>query len=159
MDRKSFDYEINKLLDKAENLIPNDELPNLPYMELAPDVHDWYKFEHEIWTIGENIRQLISQNSKKLNSVHVERIIKICLDKKAKRGRQSFVMLLAKRMYTDHAERIVCLLNDNDVDGHVINTLYKMQASNYVHLIEPFLNHNCTWIRNEAKRYVQKFSL
>ena len=56
LDRKAFDEELYKLLTKAEEKIPKEILPDLPYMELAPDVHDWYLFEHEIWDIGEEIR-------------------------------------------------------------------------------------------------------
>lgn len=66
-------------------------------------------------------------------------------------------MLLGKKMFRDYAEQIVTLLNDVDVDGHVIDTLYKMGATEYTDLIEPFLTHNSTWIRNEAKRYIQKY--
>jgi len=32
-----------------------------------------------------------------------------------------------------------------------------MGAKEYVERIEPFLTHNRPWIRNEAKRYVQKY--
>ena len=42
MDRKAFDNEIDNLLNRAEALIPEENLPDLPYMDLAPDVHDWY---------------------------------------------------------------------------------------------------------------------
>ena len=157
MDRKAFDNEIDNLLNRAEALIPEENLPDLPYMDLAPDVHDWYEFEHKLWEIGEEIRQFISENKNKLNKNQIDRIVSICLDKKAKRGRQSFVMLLGKKIYNSYADMIVTVLNDDDVDGQVIDTLYKMGAKEYVEQIEPFLTHNRTWIRNEAKRYVQKY--
>ncbi len=157
MDRIFFDNELDSLLTSAEALIPEDNLPDLPFMDLAPDIHDWYKFEHELWEIGENIRQFLSENKNKLNGSQIERIIIICLDKRAKRGRQSFVVLLGKKIYCNYSAQIVSLLNDEDVDGQVIDTLYKMGAKEYVDLIEPFLTHNRTWIRNEAKRYVQKY--
>lgn len=157
MDRKVFDNKLNGYLDNAEALIPKESLPDLPYMDLAPDVHDWYEFEHRLWEIGEEIRQFLSENKNKLNKNQIERIVSICLDKNAKRGRQSFVMLLGKKIYSSYADKIVTVLNDDDVDGQVIDTLYKMGAKEYVELIEPFLTHNRTWIRNEAKRYVQKY--
>ena len=157
MDRKVFDNELDTLLTRAEALIPEENLPDLPYMDLAPDVHDWYEFEHKLWEIGEEIRQFISENKNKLNKNQIDRIVSICLDKKAKRGRQSFVMLLGKKIYNSYAGMIVTVLNDDDVDGQVIDTLYKMGAKEYVEQIEPFLTHNRTWIRNEAKRYVQKY--
>ena len=157
MDRKAFDSDLNNLLTRAEALIPEENLPDLPYMDLAPDVHDWYEFEHRLWEIGEEIRQFLSENKNKLNKNQIDRIVSICLDKKAKRGRQSFVMLLGKKIYNSYADMIVTVLNDDDVDGQVIDTLYKMGAKEYVEFIEPFLTHNRTWIRNEAKRYVQKY--
>ena len=157
MDRKAFDNEIDNLLNRAEALIPEENLPDLPYMDLAPDVHDWYEFEHKLWDVGEEIRHFLSENKNKLNNNQIDRIVLICLDKKAKRGRQSFVMLLGRKIYSDYANQIVTVLNDDDVDGQVIDTLYKMGAKEYVKQIEPFLTHNRTWIRNEAKRYVQKY--
>ena len=96
-NRKIFDHEVDKLLKEAEEKIPDTELPDLPYLKEAPDVHDWYTFEHEIWDIGEEIRQLTVQNKKKFNEEQIGRIIGICLDKRVKRGRQSFVMLLGKK--------------------------------------------------------------
>lgn len=157
IDRKLFDDELDRLFTKAEEKIPDEILPDLPYMEEIPDVHDWHMFELELWDIGEEIRQFVSEHNKKFNKHQIDRIINICLDKKGKRGRQSFVMLLGRKMYGNYAEKIVSLLNDDDVVGQVINTLYKMQAEQYVDLMTPFLNHNRTWIRNEAKRYIQKY--
>ena len=157
MDRKSFDQQLETLLKKAEDKIPNEKLPDLPFMELAPDVHDWYMFEHEIWEIGEEIRQLIFNNKKVLTDSQIARIINICLDEKAKRGRQSFVLLLGKKAYQKYSDKIVPLLNSDDIDGQVVDTLYKMQAGQYVDKILPFTNHKRTWIRNIAKKYIQKY--
>ena len=158
MERNIFDKELDNLLLRAEELIPKDDLPDLPFMEMAPNVHDWYKFEHQLWDVGEEIRQFLLVNKNKLNDNQIERIIEICLNKKAKRGRQSFVMLLKKKIYHSYASRLVTLLDDDDVDGHVIDSLYKMGASEYVELIRPFLTHKQTWIKNEAKRYIKKYN-
>ena len=126
-------------------------------MKEVPDVHDWYMFEHELWAVGEEIRQLTLKYKKKFDKSQLDRIVNICLDKRAKRGRQSFVMLLGRKQYAGYADKIVTILEDEDVEGHVINTLYKMQAGQYVELMKPFLNHKRTWIRNEAKRFINKF--
>ena len=66
-------------------------------------------------------------------------------------------MLLGKVKYREYANELISLLQDDDVNGHVIDTLYKMRADSYVALIAPFLTHKQTWIRNTAKKYVQKF--
>lgn len=154
---KEFDSELEELFRKAEALIPEELLPDLPFMKEVPDVHDWYMFEHELWAVGEEIRQLTLNYKKKFDKSQLDRIVNICLDKRAKRGRQSFVMLLGRKQYAGYADKIVTILEDEDVEGHVINTLYKMQAGQYVELMKPFLNHKRTWIRNEAKRFINKF--
>ena len=129
MTRSEFNARINKILLSAEHLVPQENLPDLPFMELAPTVHDWYDFEHELWEIGENIRQLILTNKKDLSTEQADRVCKICENIKAKSGRQSFVMLLGKKRFLHYAERIACILLDDDIDGHIISTLYKMGAS------------------------------
>ena len=159
MKRDLFDTQINNLLLSAEELIPKENLPDLPYMELAPTVHDWYDFEHELWIIGDNIRQLIASEHKDLNAEQSERVCNICVNIRAKRGRQSFVMLLGKKRYLSYADSIASVLTDEDIDGHIISTLYKMGASQYTEQIKQYTNHEISWIRNEAKRYIQKFGL
>lgn len=159
MNRAEFDARIDSVLLYAERLIPKKSLPDLPYMELAPTVHDWYDFEHELWELGEEIRQLILSERKELNAEQTDRICRICENVKAKRGRQSFVMLLGKKRFLTYADRIAHILPDDDIDGHIISTLYKMGASQYVDLIKPYADHRITWIKNEAKRYIQKYEL
>ena len=156
-NRVALDKEINNLLTEAEASSPREMLTDLPFMNQFLDVHEWHDFEHNIWNTGEKIRQLISVRQTAFNRDQINRILNICLDKRAKRGRQSFVMLLGKTKYCEYANALVPLLQDDDVNGHVIDTLYKMRANGYVELITPFLKHRQTWIRNIAKKYVQKF--
>ena len=128
------------------------------YMKLATTVHDWYDFEHEIWKIGEEIRQLILSEHKEMNTEQTDRVCKICVDIKAKRGRQSFVMLLGKKRYKAYADKLSSALTDEDIAGHhIISTLYKMGAAQYVDQIKHCTTHSITWIRNESKRYVEKY--
>ncbi len=159
MKKAEFESQLNSSLFSAEKLIPEIDLPDLPYMELAPTVHDWYDFEHELWEIGENIRQLILTEKKDLSTEQADQVCKICENVKAKRGRQSFVMLLGKKRFLPYADRIANILPDVDIDGHVISTLYKMGASQFTAQIKPYTNHAITWIRNEAKRYIQKYGV
>ena len=155
MNREEFNTRINELLLAARSLIPNDYPPDLPFMQLAPTVHDWYDFEHRIWGIGEDIRQLTVTENKHLSAEHTDLICEICLDRRAKRGRQSFIMLLGKKRYSHYADKIAPLVSDDDVCGHVINTLYKMGAYQYADMVKPYTSHSITWIRNEAKRYIK----
>ena len=67
MDRLDFDNRLDKILSEAEVLFPSEELPDLPFMPEAPDVHDYYRFELDLWDKGEEIRQLILESKKKPN--------------------------------------------------------------------------------------------
>ena len=158
MDRLDFDNQFDKLLSEAESLIPNEALPDLPFLTEAPDVHDYYRFELDLWDKGEEIRQLISNNKKKPNRIQIERICNICTNPFAKRGRQSFVMLLGRKCYAEYAPIIAPFLSDDDIDGHVVDTLYKMGTPDFVSQIKPLTKHKRTWIRNIAKKYVNKYS-
>ena len=158
MDRLDFDNQLNKMLSEAESLIPNEKLPNLPFMPEAPDVHDYYHFELDLWDKGEEIRRLILDCKKKPNQDQIKRICDICINPFAGRGRQSFVMLLGKKCYAEYATVIAPFLSDDDIDGHVVDTLYKMGTPDYVAQIQPFTKHNRTWIRNIAKKYINKYS-
>ncbi|MBQ0083515.1 MAG: bifunctional metallophosphatase/5'-nucleotidase [Clostridiales bacterium] len=156
MSIEEFDAEINGLLDKAESVIPKENLPELPFMKDCPDIHEWYEFEHQLWDIGEELRQETVNRQKELNKEQSDRVFNICLNKNAKRGRQSFVLLLGKKCYSEYAESLLKLLSDEDVDGHIISTLNKMGATEYKEAVKPFLNSKYSWIRKEAKKYINK---
>jgi len=158
LSRAKFDEEIDRLLSKAENSIPRETLPDLPDMENAPGDPAWYGFEFELWNAAEEIRQLALVAKKSFHKNQTDRILAICLNKNAGRGRQSFVMLLGQRKYRDYSGALIPLLDDKDVNGHVIETVYKMHANGYTAMIAPFLKHKQTWIRNAAKKYVQRFA-
>lgn len=158
LGRAKFDEEMDRLLFKAESSIPSEVLPDLPCMKNTPDVPAWHDFEFAVWNAAEEIRQLVFDSKKTFHKDQTDRILSICLNKRAKRGRQSFVMLLGKTKYCDYAGALVPLLEDDDVNGHVIETLYKMRARGYAALISPFLTHKQTWIRNAAKKYIRRFA-
>lgn len=151
MDRKTFDNKINSLLENAEKIIPNEDV--------QIEISIWHTFEHELWKIGEVIRQLIHEEKKDLNVEQSDRICNICLNSKAKRGRQSFVMLLSKKRYFKYSDQLVSLLKDVDVSGHVLDALYKMKVLQYQEEVKPLLRSKYTWINKLAKRYIEKSQL
>lgn len=67
------------------------------------------------------------------------------------------MLLLGKKQYAPYAAQVLPLLNDQDVNGQVIDTVYKMGVSDYVEQIKEFLDHEKTWIRNCAKKYVDRY--
>ena len=157
MNRNEFDLIVERQIERVRELIPDELLPDLPALQGFPDVPGWHDFEHLIWQIGEEIRQLIHHEKKELNRKQTDEILSICANTNVKRGRESFVMLLGKKRYAEYAPQLVELLHDKYVDGHVVDTLYKMGAPNYALEITPFLSYNRTWIRNAAKKYLQKY--
>ena len=157
MNREHFDETINELIERATALIPEKEFPELPPTSSAPGVPDWRPFEIDLWDIGEAIRRLVLAEKKQLNDRQTEAVCRICLEKRAKRGRQSFILLLGKKRFLPYAAIIAPLLEDAQLCGQVIQTLYKMGASQYAAGIRPLLNSGTAWIRNEAKRYLSKF--
>lgn len=157
MTRNEFDLMIKKEIVAANELIPNEMLPDLPPMQDYPDVPEWHDFEHAMWKIGENIRQLILKHKKELNDNQINDILSICSNPNAKRGRESFVMLLGKKRHVKYAPQLIELIDDRYIEGHVVYTIEKMGAPQYTNEITPFLSHKKTWIRNIAKKYIQKY--
>ena len=156
MERADFDVEINAILSEAEQLIPDTVLPDLP---MLPEMGacEWHPFELALWQNGEEIRQLILAEKNKTNSGQIERICRICTDPRAKRGRQSFVLLLGRACYVPYAPVVAELLTDENVAGQAVDTLYKMRTPDYTARIEPLTRHKHTWIRNIAKKYMHKY--
>ena len=66
-------------------------------------------------------------------------------------------MLLGKKRFISYAEKISLLLKEEEIVGHVIDTVLKMGASQYCEQILPYASHSTTWIRNKAKCYIQKY--
>src|SRR5665647_624346 len=126
-DQIQFDNEVDASINEALTMIPKKSLSNLPMIKEYKGVPEWYDFEQLIWEKGEMIRQLISNNRTcELNQRQIEKIVQIATDSKAKRGRQSFVMLLGRKKYLAYAERIAQQICDDDVVGQTIVTLSKM---------------------------------
>ena len=145
----------DKLLLQAERLIPNTLEPDLPPTNLAPNVPAWYDFEHKIWALGEELRQLIKANPKLQKEDEVfQRILKISINRNAKRGRQSFIMLFERKHLSNFAKYLVTQLDDEFVVLHVISTIQKMHVAGFESEIKPFTESKYAGIRNAAKKYL-----
>ena len=149
--------KIFQLINEAESLTPSALEKDLPSMEGFPDIPSWHDYESKIWKIGEEIRQIIinNKNLRKDDSIN-ESILKFCLNRNAKRGRESFLMLLWYKHNKKYAPRLMPLINDQYVNGHLIEGLNKMQVSGYLKEVMPFTNHDKSWIKKQAKKYVEK---
>ena len=144
----------NKLLSRAEELIPNTLQPDLPPTSLLPNVPDWHNFERKIWELGEELRQLIKTNpTLRKEQALFQRILKVSVNRNAKRGRQSFVILFDRKSLSNFAKYLVTQLDDEFVSGHVISSIQKMHVAGFEREVQPFTEHKHTWIRNAAKKY------
>ena len=144
-----------KLVLRAEKLIPKILEPNLLPMNLFPDVPEWHDFEHKIWRLGEDLRELIKINPMlRKEDKLLQRILKISINRNAKRGRQSFIMLFDRKDLSNFAKYLVSELDDEFVNGQVIITIQKMHAAGFESEVKPFTEHKHAWIRNAAKKYL-----
>jgi len=147
--------EIEGLVKSARRLLPETLLDALPPDETLGGVPAWRDFEHRVWAIGERIRQLLL-NAPRLRADPMiqELFANIACDRRAHRGRQSFVMLLGYRSCAEYAVRLIEHLDDSFVDGHVVNTIYKMRAPGFSDRVRSLVDDKMAWVRNEAKRYL-----
>ena len=150
--------KIVELLTKAEATIPRELMSDLPHGKYTSGAPEWYSFEHSIWAIGEDIRQLLLKSQSLRKDVEIQRsILRIATDPKAKRGRQSFIMLLGYVTCAHFAPQMADQLLDPQVCGHAIDTLTKMKCADYADAIEPFTRDETTWIRTKAKQYMERY--
>ncbi len=157
--------KILEFLQEAEHQILLEKIPDESIIAGLGDkaISSKYDFEYcpmrdyelRLWNIGEQIRLCINKRPGfRENNNLLARFYKIASEPKAKRGRESFIMLFAYEVCAPWAKDISLLIDDEDVSGHVIVTLYRMRVGGYSKLIEPFRFHNMAWIRAAAKKYV-----
>lgn len=72
-------------------------------------------------------------------------------------ARQMLTVALGKMKNPKAKSILINLLLDEDVAGHAIIGLRNMNAIDTKNKIEPFLGHQRTWWRNEAKKTILKF--
>lgn len=154
-DRAAILDKTDKLISRVEKLIPKVPEPDLPPIKLNPYIPDWHAFEHEIWRLGDDLRLLIKENQAlKRDDKLFQQILRICTNRNAKRGRQSFIMLLGSKQFSRFAANLITQLDDEFVEGYVIATIQKMHAAGFESEIKPFTEHKHAWIRNAAKKYL-----
>jgi hypothetical protein len=150
--------QILELIAKTEAVIPSVIHPDLPPGPNTSGAPEWYAFEHQVWNYGEEIRQLLTKNKSLNNDNDIQQaILKIACNKKAKRGRQTFILLLGRVDCARFAQEIASQLLDQNVAGHAIDTISKMRSPGFTNEIEPFTKDKVTWVRNKAKQYIKKY--
>ena len=87
-----------------------------------------------------------------------DELVSLATAKKYGWSRQMLVIALGNMKNPDVVSVLLELLKDEDVYGHAIMSLRKLNAKAAIAAIRPFLNHEKTWIRREAKKAVEKLS-
>lgn len=160
MTREEAKIEIKEIVGRTSRLIPPVYVKDLPPSKQFPDVPQWHGYEYEIWRNGERIRQiLLEHNALRKDKELLDLFLTIALDRNAKRGRQSFIMLFCYKHCAGYAELFVQQLDDDFVCGHIIEGLNKMKAGQFVSLVKPFTTYKITWIRNQAKKYIKRYDI
>jgi hypothetical protein len=150
--------QIIDLITQAEKAIPPEQVEDLPPAPYSSGAPEWHAYEHTVWQCGETIRQLLSKKtSLRRNSDLQDGFMRVACNAKAKRGRQSFVMLLGYTSFAHRAPELIGQLTDPCVTGHVIDTLLKMRCDDYVTRVQPFTAHITAWIRKKAITYVERY--
>ena len=66
-------------------------------------------------------------------------------------------MLFGYKHCSEYADLLVKQIDDNSVNGHIIEGLNKMKVGQFVSLVEPYKTNKITWIRNQAKKYIEEY--
>jgi hypothetical protein len=151
--------EILAACEEAIGLAPAEFPPSLPPSKELLGAPDWYPFERQAWPIGESVRQAFSRNPKlRKREVLLSKVAEVATCRNLRRGRQSFIMALGFVSARHYAEPLAAFLDDPDVNGHVLHTLFKMGASGFTREANLLLHSDKKWKRRWAKKYLDRYS-
>jgi hypothetical protein len=85
-------------------------------------------------------------------------IVELVRDKRNGRAREMLAMALGKMKNPKAVNVLIGLLDDDEVAGHAIIALRKLNATEARPYILPFIKHPKPWIRREAKKALNKNS-
>ena len=155
---KGFDKEkIMEYMREVVSLVPDRLEPDLPPSKMFPDVPEWHSYEFKVWQLGEKIRQILAVDTRLRDDKEIVKlIVEVASNRRLKRGRQPFIMLLENKRYAGYASLLISQIDDKFVYGHVLNTIIKMQVWDYECEIEPLTSDRSAWVRNKAKIYIEK---
>lgn len=103
------------------------------------------------WAIGNGLEVLASEEI-------ADDMLRIASDRRYGKARQMVVLGLGKLKDPRTVDVLVKLLSDTDVAGQAITALGKLRAVEAKTRLEPFLEHETTWIRNAAKTALRRIA-
>jgi len=147
--------EILAACDLALSLAPPERAPDLPPDDYA--IAPFHQFEWDVWPIGESIRLAFVKNPKlKKSKAALAKLVEVACCVNLRRGRQSFIMAMGFVAARPLASQLITFLNDEDVNGHIIDTLLKMKVPGFGGQVQPLLGDKRAWVRRLAYRYLSR---
>jgi len=101
------------------------------------------------WAIGNSLAVVADDSV-------FEAIVGLATDRTHAGNRDMVVVALGNMKRPEAVDVLIKLLADEEVAGHALVALRKLGAKKARPVIEPFLKHPKTWVRNEAKRTIAK---
>jgi len=101
------------------------------------------------WAIGNALSMVADDN------VFAE-LVDLAKDKKHGQAREMLMLALANMKNPQVIDVLIEFLKDEEVAGHAITALGKLKTIKAQKAIEPFLDHQKTWIRKEASKALSK---
>ncbi len=116
-------------------------------------IDEYYNSDNRFykWAIGNSISIILDERFEK-------EYIEIINDKTNGTSRQMFVLTLGKLRCIKAIDSLVKLLEDDDINGHVIMALGYFKNKELLDYIEPFLKNEQKWIRREAEKSIKKLN-
>jgi hypothetical protein len=117
----------------------------------------WANHEQLAWALGESIRNALRRNRALRKEPRFWAAVEVvAADKAVGKGREPYVMLLGQYGGRSRAPQLMALLDDPEVSGHALHALRLLAAPGAEEKARALLTHRRAWIRQEAKKYLQK---
>lgn len=118
-------------------------------IEIIFDIFQTQKDFQYLWECGDLLYSM-----KKYK--YLPQYLEIIKNKEYGRARQMVVLLVGKSKKVEVIPVLKDLLNDADVEGHALQALANFEGDDIVEIMQQYTKHKMAWIRNTAKRYLNK---
>ncbi len=150
---------VSDIVERLDHLIasaPAEVPPDLPLSPTSGQP-EWYAFEHRVWSEGVALQALLAPTAHlRKHPIVLDAVVRVLECRGLRRGRQAFAPLLEIRAAASFAPRLVPLLADPDIGGHVVAALVRMRAPSLRSHLAPFTESPHAWVRRLARSYLAR---
>lgn len=116
---------------------------------------DWLGFEMYLWKLSERLRPLFKvRKDWRSGSEILKSMVSVCQRREFGKGRQNFVLLIGDFGGVAESNELGVLLNDSNVQGHVIKALVKQRNTRFQDKVANTIPALSGWTKSVAKKYV-----